>query len=269
MNWHDIVTGVLNLVDLALTANLILIVIFSSYENFIRRIDAAAHPDWPEGLTQVDFGELKQKLLGSIVGIAAVDALAWYFDLEKFPTRPKLAWVLAFPLMFVAVMLMLAIADRLGGAQSRPGGLSAQLVRLLAPTDPAGEGLLTITGVNRTSALARTGSDCAYAGHPHSHAVFCRRHCGGGMRAAARAARPDGGRARKASTMWSMAGRRPAYGSGRRAGLCVAAVTRRSRRAAGLCRTARNAVAGSARSRLRRAILCTARPCAQPMQRPS
>ena len=70
-NWHDVVTGVLNLVDLALTANLILIVIFSSYENFIRRIDPAEHPDWPEGLTQVDFGELKQKLLGSIVGIAA------------------------------------------------------------------------------------------------------------------------------------------------------------------------------------------------------
>src|ERR1700734_2354182 len=65
LDWHDTLTGVLNLVDLTLAANLILIVIFSSYENFIRRIDAAAHPDWPEGLTQVDFGELKQKLLGS------------------------------------------------------------------------------------------------------------------------------------------------------------------------------------------------------------
>ncbi len=84
MNWHDLVTDVLNLVDLALTANLMFIVIFSSYENFIRRIDASAHPDWPEGLTQVDFGSLKQKLLGSIVGIAAVDALAWYFDMEKY-----------------------------------------------------------------------------------------------------------------------------------------------------------------------------------------
>ena len=61
MNWHDLVTNVLNLVDLALTANLILIVIFSTYENFIRRIDPAEHPDWPEGLTQVDFSALKQK----------------------------------------------------------------------------------------------------------------------------------------------------------------------------------------------------------------
>jgi uncharacterized protein (TIGR00645 family) len=114
LSWHDLVTGVLNLVDLSLTANLIIIVIFSGYENFIRRIDAAAHPDWPEGLTQVDFGALKQKLLGSIVGIASVDALAWYFDLEKYSDTSKLGWALAFPLTFVVVMLLLAISDRLG-----------------------------------------------------------------------------------------------------------------------------------------------------------
>ncbi|MFZ3357376.1 MAG: YqhA family protein [Xanthobacteraceae bacterium] len=110
-NWHDLVTGVLNLADLALTANLILIVIFSSYENFIRRIDATAHPDWPEGLTQVDFGSLKQKLLGSIVGISAVDALAWYFDIEKYPDTSRLLWVLAFPVTFAIVMVLLSIAD--------------------------------------------------------------------------------------------------------------------------------------------------------------
>ena len=111
LNWHDTVTSVLNLVDLALTANLILIVIFSSYENFIRRIEAADHPDWPEGLTQVDFGALKQKLLGSVVGIAAVDALAWYFDLEKEPDTSKLIWVMGFPLVFAVVMLILSLAD--------------------------------------------------------------------------------------------------------------------------------------------------------------
>ena len=112
--WHGVVTGVLDLVDIALTANLILIVIFSGYENFIRKIDAAAHPEWPEGLSQVDFAALKQKLLGSIVGIAAVDALAWYFDLENTSDTSKLGWALAFPLMFVMVLLGLAVADRVG-----------------------------------------------------------------------------------------------------------------------------------------------------------
>ena len=157
LNWHDIVTGVLNLVDLALTANLVLIVIFSSYENFIRRINAADHPDWPDGLTQVDFGELKQKLLGSVVGIAAVDALAWYFDLEKDTDTSKLGWVLGFPLVFAVVMLILAdLADRLG---RRPQG-RANCRR------GAGEGLLTIPGVNRTSAFGSNGVGLRVCGSP-------------------------------------------------------------------------------------------------------
>ena len=49
-----------------------------------------------------------------MVVIASVDALAWYFDLEKESDTSRLGWVLAFPVMLVAVMLMLAIADRLG-----------------------------------------------------------------------------------------------------------------------------------------------------------
>ena len=119
LNWHDLVTGVLDLVDLTLTANLILIVVFSTFENFIHKIDATEHAGWPEGLTQVDFGALKQKLMASIVGIAAVDALAWYFDLEKYSETSKLGWVLAFPLTFALLMLLLAVADRLGHGNRR------------------------------------------------------------------------------------------------------------------------------------------------------
>jgi uncharacterized protein (TIGR00645 family) len=114
---HEVIVGVLNLVDFALTANLILIVVFSGYSNYIRKVDAAEHPDWPDGITHVDFGALKQKLLGSIVAIAAVDALAWYLDLEKYSDTSKLAWAIAFPIMFVLAMLVLAIAERLGSAK--------------------------------------------------------------------------------------------------------------------------------------------------------
>ena len=64
----------------------------------------------------VDFSALKEKLLGSIVIIAAVDALAWYLDLEKLSDTSKLGWAIGFPLMFVVALLMLAIADRLGRA---------------------------------------------------------------------------------------------------------------------------------------------------------
>jgi uncharacterized protein (TIGR00645 family) len=44
----DIILGVLSLIDVTLTANLVAIVVFSGYENFVSRIDPAGHPDWPE-----------------------------------------------------------------------------------------------------------------------------------------------------------------------------------------------------------------------------
>jgi uncharacterized protein (TIGR00645 family) len=114
LTWHDLVVDVLNLLDVALTANLILIVIFSTYENFIHKVGPDEQSDLPEGLVNVGFGELKQKLLGSIAVIAAVDALAWYLDLEKTADVAKLGWAIAFPLMFGLALLLLALADWLG-----------------------------------------------------------------------------------------------------------------------------------------------------------
>ena len=113
LTWHALIIGVLNMIDIVLTANLVLIVIYSGYENFISKIEASEHPSWPEGVTAIDFSALKQRLLGSIAVIAAVDALAWYLEIEKEADAAKLEWVVAFPVMFVAAMLMLAIADRL------------------------------------------------------------------------------------------------------------------------------------------------------------
>jgi uncharacterized protein (TIGR00645 family) len=112
--WQDLLVGVLNLIDLTLTANLILIVVFSAFENYIRKVELADEPNWPAGLIDIDFSAVKQKLLGSITGIAAVDALAWYLHLEEYADTTKLIWVIAFPLMFVAAMALLALADWLG-----------------------------------------------------------------------------------------------------------------------------------------------------------
>jgi uncharacterized protein (TIGR00645 family) len=65
----DIILGVLSLIDISLTGDLILIVVFSGYENFVSKIDPGDHPDWPDWMTKVNFGGLKQKLLASIVAI--------------------------------------------------------------------------------------------------------------------------------------------------------------------------------------------------------
>lgn len=110
---EEVIVGVLKLVDLSLTANLLLIVICSSYQNFVARIDPAEHTNWPEGLVRIGFSDLKQKLLGSIVAIAAVNVLEWFMDIDRSVDSIKLAWVVGILLAFAVAMLVLAIADRL------------------------------------------------------------------------------------------------------------------------------------------------------------
>lgn len=109
----DVIVGILTLVDLTLVASLIVIVICSIYDNFITHIDAAKHPEWPEGLVKIGFADLKQKLFGSIAAIAAVNVLEWFMDIERQADNIKLAWVVGILLAFAFCMLILAIADRL------------------------------------------------------------------------------------------------------------------------------------------------------------
>lgn len=115
----DVIVSILGLVDLTLTANLIVIVICSSYENFIAPIDPAEHPNWPEGLIGIGFSGLKQKLLGSIVAIAAVSVLEWFIYVDTQVDSVKLAWVVGILIAFAVAMLILAVADRMSSTAAR------------------------------------------------------------------------------------------------------------------------------------------------------
>jgi uncharacterized protein (TIGR00645 family) len=108
----DIILGVLSLIDVSLTGNLILIVVFSGYENFVSRIDPGGHPDWPEWMTKVDFAGLKQKLLASIVAISAIQVLKAFMNIDTAFDPSKLGWLLGIHLVFVLSTLILALSDR-------------------------------------------------------------------------------------------------------------------------------------------------------------
>jgi uncharacterized protein (TIGR00645 family) len=108
----DAIVGILNLVDLALTANLIIVVVCSSYENFVGSVDPGENSTLPAGLWKISFSGLKQKLLGSIVAIATVNALEWFMDLGQHADSTKLAWVVGILMAFAIATLVLAIADR-------------------------------------------------------------------------------------------------------------------------------------------------------------
>ena len=111
----DIILGVLSLIDVSLVGNLILIVVFSGYENFVSRIDPGDHPDWPEWMTKVDFAGLKQKMLASIVAISAIQVLKAFMNIDVSFDAEKMGWLVGVHLVFVVSALMLALSDRWGG----------------------------------------------------------------------------------------------------------------------------------------------------------
>lgn len=119
----DIILGVLSLIDVSLTGNLVLIVVFSGYENFVSRIDPRGHPDWPEWMTKVDFAGLKQKLLASIVAISAIQVLKAFMNIDVAFDAQKLAWLAGIHLVFVVSTLLIVWSDRLGdhGASNKAG----------------------------------------------------------------------------------------------------------------------------------------------------
>ena len=114
----DAILGILGLIDLTLTGSLIVIVIFSGYENFVSRIDAAEHSDWPEWMAKIDFTGLKLKLLSSIVAISAIQLLRAFMDVKNTSDR-ELWWYVVIHLVFVASGLLLALTDRL--SEHQPG----------------------------------------------------------------------------------------------------------------------------------------------------
>ncbi|UJX48018.1 TIGR00645 family protein [Xanthobacter sp. YC-JY1] len=110
----DIILGILALVDLTLTCNLVVIVIFSGYENFVSKIDPNGHPDWPDWMTRVDFTGLKQKLLASIVAISAIQLLKAFMNLDKGTmSENTLMWLVIIHVVFVGSSLVLAWSDSL------------------------------------------------------------------------------------------------------------------------------------------------------------
>ena len=124
----EAILGVLSLVDLALTGSLLLIVIFSGYENFVSKIDHTNHRDWPEWMGKIDFTALKIKLLGSIVAISAIQLLKVFMAVKTVTDR-ELMWYVIIHLVFVGSSVLLALSDRISGEAK----VSASTVASAAP----------------------------------------------------------------------------------------------------------------------------------------
>lgn len=110
----EVILGVLALIDLTFTGSLIVIVIFSGYENFVSKIDSSAHRNWPEWMSQIDFSGLKLKLISSIVAISAIQLLKAFMNVKGASDR-DLMWYVAIHVVFVVSGLLMALTDRISG----------------------------------------------------------------------------------------------------------------------------------------------------------
>lgn len=108
----EMILGALNLIDLALIAGLIVMVMLSGYENFVSRLDIGETEKTISWLGKLDAGTLKLKVAASIVAISAIQLLKGFMEVQSLP-NDKLLWLTLIHLTFVVSALLLALMDRI------------------------------------------------------------------------------------------------------------------------------------------------------------
>lgn len=111
---EHVILLVLSLIDLSLAGNLVIIVIFSGYENFVSKIDTQGNVDRPGWMGTLDFSGLKMKLIGSIVAISVISLLRAFMELSKSGAEldeKKLTWLIALHMTFLASGVLFALMD--------------------------------------------------------------------------------------------------------------------------------------------------------------
>jgi uncharacterized protein (TIGR00645 family) len=113
---EEMILAALTLIDLTLAANLLLIVLFSGYENFVSKFDFDAGADRPEWMGKVDFGGLKMKLIASIVAISGIHLLKKFMEIRDIDTavtfgQSEMFWLVVIHLTFVVSGVLMALMD--------------------------------------------------------------------------------------------------------------------------------------------------------------
>lgn len=108
----DLVLIVLSLIDISLVGGLIVMVMFSGYENFVSRLDLEDHDDKLSWLGKLDAGSLKNKVAASIVAISSIHLLKVFMNIDNTPNE-KVKWYLLVHITFVASAFAMGYLDKL------------------------------------------------------------------------------------------------------------------------------------------------------------
>lgn len=108
----SLVMPILELIDGALVSGLIVMVMLSSYENFVGRFGDEALHDSPEWLRRLDPGSLKVKVATALLTISAVKLLQVFMDRADY-SDSDVFWKVIIHILFIASALSLAFLDRI------------------------------------------------------------------------------------------------------------------------------------------------------------
>ncbi|VVT06172.1 TIGR00645 family protein [Rhizobium sp. EC-SD404] len=107
----DMILAMLGLIDAALVASLIVMVMISGYENFVSRFDGTDN-DEISWLGKLDAGSLKIKVASSIVAISSIHLLQIFLNMQQYDGT-RLMWATLIHLAFVASALLLGFLEQI------------------------------------------------------------------------------------------------------------------------------------------------------------
>jgi uncharacterized protein (TIGR00645 family) len=112
----ETILKVLGLIDAALIASLVVMVIISGYENFVSRFDNEKDVHW---LGQIDAGSLKIKVASTIVAISSIHLRQIFLNVPQY-TDNQIMWYTILHVTFILSALFLAVIDRISRKSDKP-----------------------------------------------------------------------------------------------------------------------------------------------------
>jgi len=109
----EAVLAMLGLIDAALVASLIVMVMIAGYENFVSRFEEQDSTQlvW---LGKIDAGSLKIKVASTIVAISSIHLLQVFLNVQQYEDG-KIMWLTLMHMAFVFSALFLGLLDRIQG----------------------------------------------------------------------------------------------------------------------------------------------------------
>lgn len=108
----DLILITLSLIDISLVGGLIVMVMFSGYENFVSRLDIKDEDEKLNWLGKVDSASLKNKVAASIVAISSIHLLKIFMDTRNIP-NDKIMWYLLIHITFVLSAFVMGYLDKI------------------------------------------------------------------------------------------------------------------------------------------------------------